>query len=1101
MVRVKISKKLLRWWESKRSEPNKDFNPAAIGMGWPLRANILQLHIGPRTRVAEILEASNHLPADMKPLTLANKITTADKPIKPDHFPALQALVEQSAKLPVFANRLTPLTWEAFSTTPFHGEDAPYDFCAWLVTGVLPPVDRLPGEGVLPTYIPSSERNEQINAIMAFVGASGRQMVQQVVCGASNTIALSALADEIIRRQLKWRRSQEDPDPLRICYIPGRRRGPDRSVVTLAWIVSELDAFFSGRKDPDQRADISTLNEFYDAVRRIREGMVAYPSILIIDGYRGTEIVDQATSLILDGGLFDLLTHLTDPRFTGKTHPRQVQRFHHNRIVVLTEVADARLKGFTPPVINHPALNGDNVEKAIKISYLTKKNEIARMVREYGSCGDAGLDLFETALKLSLPETIVAETLEGAGGAYGPDLAKVFMQQIAAARRFDALLICWIALSETGLRPQTLERLVRQLKNAEGHAGAWIFDRDIDLDYIRERLDHYQPMLVNAPDEFEPHSSAGHPAPIEPFKKVSVQTKLNKAATPAIFEFSTVAGRDWVLTYIRSDKRNRTIYALMYMLLAEEALSQMSGTIRRSETGSPLNVRRHRRIVEALSYGLRGLQMLREELAAPSRTCAVALPDRLDHILPTDPAEILRRLYALFHRNVLQAPPDHEMTRSLGRPDVVLDLWSMVWQPESERRGLLEFFDEEASRTPQSKKPALIRRNLLLELDILESLAKNAFQANRLEQADKMINRWSETIATSPNAQDDPALAYLKVEVAKLKIDLELARTHPAVRVSGANGYETALKLACNSSAALAGQVTKLIELAKARPAQPEDWSMKGPYITHAAAIEDFDRGIEDLFPEAAVKELQHAADLLSRLAEAKAIEAETLHNTPDAGYSQFFLAYRLHMLAGRLRRAAFNTDPLSRAFVVNAHSARNHIRVCLKLFATLKRKTEPPNLHGDARESLMAYFAHGAQKNLDILTRHTYRFLSERPSLLALEAMILRVCHEQPDMALNLLLSADDQSVTLARPRVFYRLAVERVKCLRAIGDRNEREAHSTAHYQAAAECLIPLKTLIKEKNGLWCYIRDIQIAKLAKVIQNKKDLKNQYDALTGKA
>lgn len=1093
MATKTINSTLRKFWIEHCNTTHKHFNPAPIGLGLSLRANVLQLHLGPRKEVAEILNELGLVPEDMNAVTFCNQITTGKRPIQDRDVSALEKLVEYAAKLPSFGNRLCPLTWSAFHTTRFDGEDALDDFQAWLLTGALTPVDRIPAEGVLPKYIPSQERHKQLDAIMAFIGKSDRQMVQQVVCGASNTVAISALAGKIIERQLAWRNGSGGADRRRICYIPGRRRGKNRSVVTLAWIVSELDAFFSGEKDPNRRNEITTLSDFYDAVRRIREGMIAHPAILIIDDYRGAEIVNQAASLILDGGLFDLLTHLTDPRFTGNNRPEQIAGYRNNRIIVLTEAEDARLKDLTPPVIHHAVLKGTELNKAIDISNLRNKNDLKQAVAKYGSLGDAGLDLLDTVRNMSFSQQTVTETLAGAGGAYGSGLAKAFMRNIAQSRGFDALLICWIALSETGLRPQTLKRLLLQLKHADDEAGSQISERDINIDYIIERLAQYKPMLVSAHDERDTLLSHG-PAPIQAFENVRAHTEPVEAPSPIIFEFSTVTGREWILNYIRADEKNRRRYALMTMLLAEEALRQMSATIRRSETGSPFNARRHRRIVEALSYGLQSLQILHEERAARTGDSKIALPARLDHILPSDPAEILRRLYALFHRNVLQAPPDHELTRSLGRPDVVFDLWKVAW---SSHRGLLEFFDDETAQSKSDNFSSQPLRNIRLELDMLESLAKNAFQANRLDETETMIQRWEEAINRAPYAPESSPAIHLKVELAKIKIDLELAKANPNSAAPGADGYEATLKLAYNTDLGLREKLEALVKEINAQPINPTDWSIESLYQTHAQANETYDEVINHLFSGARVQDYQHAADLLSRLAEAKSIEAETLHDTPRAGYPVFYTAYRMHILAGRLRRAAFKADPLSRAFVVNAHSSRNYIRVCLKLYAILKRGDAHANKPHEDRENLMAYFAYAAQKNLDIVTRHTYRFPSERPSLMALEAMIIRVCHDRPDLALDLLLLADDQSVTLARPRISYRLVIERVKCLRALADHCEDETDKLALYQAAAECLLPLKNQIKEKNGLWCYIRKIQIDSIAKKIEDKPSLKEQFERL----
>ncbi|WP_417323362.1 hypothetical protein [Erythrobacter aureus] len=956
-----------------------------------------------------------------------------------------------------------------FFNKPFSGPAAATDFLAWLQTGIAPPFDRLhhlrdPG------YIPAEERAPLLAQLAEFLHTDTPQIAQLVYC-TDDLPALTALAGHIIRQHthcaVEADAAETAADRLAVCYLPLYRTLGNSEVITLPWLVAELDAFYA-RADETAPPLPETPRDYVAALARVRAAMMTHPAFIVFDGHRaGESAKSEACSLIADHRLDGLIRDLVAPRVTGHAGLEDVRTFQRNRILILSQHEDNRLKPYVRSSEGLASLPPEKLGEAIGAASWTNADRLKAL-----SFGQTRQLRFESVLRLA--DAHLSGPAQGIDARYRqleksrlqpPQERMVpdFVARLQSEAPLDLFLIRWLALSETGLRAQTLHRLLEiWMKDPPCRDDFSLSERKISVAQIEQRLDLYPTLVAAGPDEPIADLDFSPIEGIAPFSSPAAAGKAAGAGDGAkarVYNIATERLRELFRSNFANESGSGPVRARMHLLLSEEALRQMTTIMRRSTPGSPFNVRKYRRLIECIVYGIRGIVDNREEdeRAKP----------RLDSILPDEPVEALRRLYALFFRNILQAPPDYELARRLGLPGVVCDVWLELW---STGAGPVQ---------NQSLPPPPLLSNrkatdVLIALDLFAALARNSFQADRLEQTARVIEAWSGYVAdrrAEDHHGDDAlsALASSMMGVQKTKVDLELLQTDPRLN----EWPELSRAFAANptlSAFPIAEHQQCYIDLLVQSEGGP--WTTEHAFLLHRNSCKDIDAGLDEATASASPRDLQHAADLIALKAEADAINAETLSGEA-AQFREFMNSFAAHFIAGRFRGRAFVADPLGRSFLINAHATRNQIRVCLKLHRLAV--ADVTGLRDDARAPLAHFFAYQAQRSLDILTRHTFRYPSERPSLLALEAMIARIHFGRPDQAMAHLVWADDLQVSMGRPRVRLRLGLERAKCLRELalspeffsdaGDRRRL-------LDAAGWEVLRISKLVPETNRLWTFI-----------------------------
>lgn len=213
---------------------------------------------------------------------------------------------------------------------------------------------------------------------------------------------------------------------------------------------------------------------------------------------------------------------------------------------------------------------------------------------------------------------------------------------------------------------------------------------------------------------------------------------------------------------------------------------------------------------------------------------------------------------------------------------------------------------------------------------------------------------------------------------------------------------------------------------------------------------------LERLARSADVETLSAWSDLMGLFAEIHVIEAEQSGGAAENRQGRFLLAYILLTGADRLRRVAFDREPLRRDYHLNPHSSRVLVRTLVQLTKYHRRTRDAllaaagqceadgeeaaaVALRDDAQRHDAAgdFFYDQAQRQFGILERFVGSFATERPSLLILKSGLVRA--REPDSFASLteaegLLSEADRLMTAAthRPRVRLRLLRERSKVYR---------------------------------------------------------------------
>jgi len=404
----------------------------------------------------------------------------------------------------------------------------------------------------------------------------------------------------------------------------------------------------------------------------------------------------------------------------------------------------------------------------------------------------------------------------------------------------------------------------------------------------------------------------------------------------------------------------------------------------------------------------------------------------------------------------------------------------------------------------------------LLVTDIYISLIRNLTNANRLELAQKALEK-AKKVWAEMRIEKSGLDALTKVE-----IDLVLLRTDPSQSTTNVTRVcDAALEAGPKEWRQLRRWVDELlIRLPKFFQSSGSIVNLNDVYDLHQLSKRAFKLAIGRRTHDMNAKEIERGADLFARLGEAAAIHADAMSATNEnSSIVPFLYSWAYFHFAQILRDQVFKADPMGREYLPNPHTNRTYIRVNLKLYSHLRRAAKKSHLEiglkrfrdwkGTNTVSLTPhtcklyaqFFAYQAQKQLDLVTRFQFQFLSERPSLLMSEASILRTVRDAPEKALELLGKADDLIAgNLDRPRLAFRLALERAKALRQLAKKpGEPERQAVLLIAAATETLRLEALQDRDDEGghhatgerLWKFVTNQQkgaVKKSIKELRNKR-------------
>jgi hypothetical protein len=1047
-----------------------------------------------------------------------------------------------------------PVTVEEFCGLKFVGQEAAADFAKWLRTGEVTPHTQTSLCEKIP-FVGTDLRFQLIGETLNWIGVDAHSTdtnpdqgqsdtaheLVQVIATKDSMSGLSAFAGELIRQAGV---STSQP----ICYLPVSRKSslkgipfdPCLRAITLSKLVGQLDAFYLGRS-MSRAVSPKAGREYEQAIRRIRRAMSRRPAILIFDGYQPPIGSDKVLSeFIADDGLPSLIRKISSPRFGSTANLQVLQTFQRNKILVLANGNDeASFEGYRLAVSQEPTkmlpepssdaqedlrdifnVPGSKNATTIAVSLVPRRAPLLAANETSIRLLDLSASLDSTATT-RLDDTVHRLQTEEGLGEFVRDLLNELHRR--SPRLVWALRL--LAIAESGLRLETLSSVLHSLDRLNKS------DDEIppNVEELKKLLSEYSQIIVIGGDER--FLGLDEIAPVPDAIDFSSRAISEAFAKPLL----SVPDDEMAVHPWQTSKRELW---LGYRALAEAALLQQSSILRLGAWEDQFHVRHFRRMIEALFYGLKSLSYSRGEDWHQTGEA------HTNHI-PTDDRAAFRYLYGVIYRQVLQCPPDFNLTRRLGRPAISAELLQLtigagsdlnvdaisttppilpsletlhtaLKNIESGLSGVLKSLEagvgdaselqDVASRELDdaiSKFEAMNLNDFAIVMELYAALAKNSNQANRLDLSAKAVedgirigdvwfaDEFKDIVLRTRRIVDacTAALASqgLRSDISKpneltaLIVDRAckcLAGTKPVfdrVKRSSFSLKKVALDLDilnANSGKSAASIEAEVEELFKGRLGLPSFTALlqKPASVLSAGSFESFldkfpkplgyvsclDGHVQNAMQIADRKLdgplLSMSADFASRVAEAAALGREFVQKKQSAEerlIGELVVFERFHV-ALRLQEQVFEADPLGKSARLSAHSTRKYIRTCLKIqkrFARLaiwlgplscaeKDRTHPENPDLAAVCTGYAdYFEALTRRHLERLTRQSFRYANERPSLLLLEARIAYQLDGELERSWALLTKADDLICsTVYRPRLLMRLILERLKALRAI-------------------------------------------------------------------
>ncbi|MDM7983240.1 MAG: hypothetical protein QUV02_02235 [Maricaulis sp.] len=1090
---------------NKKADPEDWFYSPSHGLGWSLRARISVYSYCKAIDHALTYDEIDETLREHQASRSAGKITSiiaSNNLCTPSKFCAKPVLTSSRDEVIYFIynhsfakhqNLSVDTFHDLFLTTPFFGDDAVEDFLAWLSTGLRPPITRFDHCPDIELY----DLRTRLNTLRQIVGHLQRKdcLPVQVVHCPHNPNALTALASYMHRgdwsglqatasaRSVELRTSATETASTETstnrsllgsagrpyCYI-SCTRNEGEELKTLPLIVAELHAFFSSAHPSKRVKPIFGEEEYNQAVEYIRNAMMHHPVTLVFDRY--CSVRGRHTGLpnfITDNSLPCLLRQLLTPRI--REGSMDLTTFYKTRILVLSDDAETQISLMEQETsIGIPSLTAGSQRNLLQIASEENREILARASRynpeRLGT--EVMVRLADTWLKLVDAENLEEDPGAALEGILRRDntpssIGKDLIAKIHDTRPLDLVLLRWIALAESEMRADTLTRLVMRRRRADRSWCAKAFppgDQDPDAAWVIDHLSPYSQILISGPDEFIEGLDGEYLPTIGKHGKIG----RSEEATPISYAFATTELHNQFYSFGREDSDLEDERLLLYRLLAEEAFWQQAEIKRHSFTTSMVEVGVYRRLAEGLHYGHASLP---DNLGRP-----VSGLEATERSLPLDPWETFQRLYHVFYRDILQSAPRFDLTRNKGRPSLAADLlvsalWSGVKNPPDNRTEVIPA-DIGPYQAPETAELQSLDNSahFATAQDIFLSTARNLLQANRLEQCGEVLEVARIHLDKAP---DETLKSTYDLSLRKVEIDLDLLSFN-----AHAGGDIDAITTLCRNTiqsfspdgANALSAITDALRLFSFAPKVANAWQETAEvFAFHEVLKKRVDSLLDTHMSSDSVKALERVSDFYARFAEGKALAADAIRD-PRRAIKPFLIAWACFFATDRIHRKIFRREPISYGYHPNPHSLRVMIRVDLKLqrfFAKHADKgtcldtgetgePEATLFTRKACEALAAYFAYQAQKHLNILTRYTNNFAAEQPSLLMLEAGIARSVHRQPHAALRLLARADELiNHTMDRPRLTFRLAIERAKTLRQLASIASTPEEANAALSAA--------------------------------------------------
>jgi hypothetical protein len=915
------------------------------------------------------------------------------------------------------------------------GEDHPVrEFYSWLIAN---PKERHRFVELLPEPVSDrlAEPPERMTGIMEFLRRADVRPVK-VVHQAGMTEGLRALASHIVHKALLDDPKLRERD---VCYLPVNRDPRTQERITFPKLVASLHAFYctSRSKAPgiETPQEIEALRQ---ALKEIREAMLIRPAILIFDGHSALRgATPELRAVVADDALTALLREVLHPVVEHGESPGNATRFYENRFLILADHPVAGLDALSDPPLLLPPLPVERIEEVLR----TQGRNHVTLLRALYAGGqfqsDSALALADTVISLRprSPDTAtpVTEGLTSPRYAYA-----ALASHLAKTAPVALFALRMVAITEGGLRHVTLVRLVDQWRMlARGYLKDEAFQLPrLSLTQVRSTLETLKPLLFEGPDETVPGLDDAGPGPgraIEPYPFLDEEAgdpELTQEERLRAFDIRSSELRESIIGELVGHPEGAEAIVLMHRLLAEEALRQQTQIMRHAEWRGAADVRYYRRLLQTLFHGYASLG-LGPRKPAPMSALAPT-------VLPALPASAYKRLHAVFFRALLEHPPHFDLSRSLGRDRVKTELLLLAMNADRHPRQIWSSLYADGGAFGV-RSPAYLQdgsqTSRSIAVDQLLSLARSAYQTDQLELAE-VAQRDAEQMLLSDAGSGDPGeVNDNKLRARKIFLDIKIQRD-PLTQ-------STAIEQALRDSG------FDEPKLAALRVWQDRLNVLADPAEVEKALHDETDAFVREHCGTFSAGDLANWSDMLCRLGEVAVIDADRrLHPSGDTAADgrlllqrdqARFSAFKVFYAAERIRREAFNRDPLGRSYVVNGHSTRVLVRCALQLVRALSRPGAdglPMQISGLPSRR---YFIMLARRHLDLATRYAARYPSERPSLLCLEASFTRsVGGFDPaklHAALKLLHEADMLMFTTPdRVRVRRRLLLERAKVARAL-------------------------------------------------------------------
>jgi hypothetical protein len=868
---------------------------------------------------------------------------------------------------------------------------------------------------------PDLEQRAPLEDILSFLDRSDMKPIM-VVHQEGMTEGLRALARHLIYTSLATGlRKRRD-----VCYLAVNRHPTTHERITFPKLVGQLHAFFCTERQ--KLRPIPTPQDAGDlrrALNDIRQAMLERPAILILDGHTALRgAIPNLRALVADDALTALLPEILQPLVGGGASAGSPDRFNENRILVLADRPLLGFDAFCATTVELGAVPKEQLDGILRSQGRTHLSQLKALFAK-GLTSDAALAVADTVIDLRLrnPQaaTVLVNDLASPREAYAALAAQLKTDRPAA---LFALRLA--ALTEGGVRYATLVRLVDQWRKL---APAFVQTDGFALPFLSYShtpglLEVLRPILALGPDEHV-RGLDDAAAPYGLIDQEDGDRAIGGDGRRPAFDLRSAQLRELILQQLADEDPSGRAFVLMHRLLAEEALRQQAHLMRHAEWRGHANPRYYRRQLQALMHGFASLSLgPRVDLPVSAEAPTV---------LPQKSVSAYRRLYAILYRNFLEHPPHFDLSRSLGRDRIKTEILLLAMNT--------------------GRRPAQIWSSLHGNGPAFTA-ARSAFLHEETETARSLAADQGLNLARSAFQADDGNLAKVAVDLAETAL-LEAA-TPSLVEEDLARARKMRIDCEMQDNPLLSGRIVKALEdrrwpaaaMADVRDLQKVPEGLCGTDVERD--LEKRTRTFVEIHAtRASATQLADWADLLGRLGEVEAIAADRRIRgaTTDTSYFAKVLdrdqarhrAFVLFFVADALRRQAFDAQPLGRDYVVNAHLSRVYVRTSVQIARAFAWPDAPPDQVTLVGLAPRRFYLRTALTQLDLLTRYTARYTAERPSLLCLEATVIRseggFSRERLMTALKVLGEADVLMFsTPDRVRVRYRLMLERAKVLRAL-------------------------------------------------------------------